>query len=324
MESSKSQVRGSKFEVFVVLSVFVLALLLRMLNLGDFITWDEPAWTHRSIRFLAALQRMDFGGTFLVGHPGVLTLWSGAMGISIQHLLGSGSAADFAWLSGLPTLEPRDTEALCKLAPFLPAAKLPAAVLHAACIVGIYLLARRLFGPQTGFFAALLLALDPFHLALSRVLHLDALAANFMLLSLLSLLVHLRQHRSRLYLLLSGAFAALATLSKSYSLFLAPFAGLVLEAAYLTKEQNMHRAISLSLVSFATWCLAAALVFFMLWPAMWVDPLSTVQGVLDTAFGYAATPEATSNFFLGKPVADPGLWFYPVTLAFRTTPLVWR
>ena len=343
----------------VVLALLILALLPRVVNLDAFITWDEPMWTHRSIRFLAALQRMDFDETFLVGHPGVLTMWSGATGISIQRLLGSGSATDFGWLSALPTLDPRDTEALRKLAPFLPATKLPAAVLHAACIVGIYLLARQLFDARTRLIAALLLALDPFHLALSRVLHIDALAANFMLLSVLSLLVHLHQfdrRRSpdrggvlstsslgrstrglskgekgsvrrpsaiagRFYLLLSGAFAALAVLSKSYSLFLAPFASLLLAVAYLAKERNLRRVISLLFVSFATWCLAAALVFFIVWPAMWVDPLGTVQGVLDTAFGYAATPHATSGFFLGKPVADPGPWFYPVALAFRTTPL---
>jgi len=42
----------------VVLALFTLALLPRVVNLNAFITWDEPMWTHRSIRFLAALQRM--------------------------------------------------------------------------------------------------------------------------------------------------------------------------------------------------------------------------------------------------------------------------
>ncbi len=350
MESWKLEVRSWKLEVCIVLVLFILALLPRVWNLNAFITWDEPMWTYRSIRFLTALRRMDFGGTFLVGHPGVITMWSGATGISIQRLLDPGTAADFAWLSGLSTLDLRDTEALRELAHFLPAAKLPAAVLHAACIVGIYLLARKLFDPKAALLAALLLALDPFHLALSRVLHIDALAADFMLLSVLSLLVHFAERRSPelvrgvspvasvckleapnklgspnhpcLYLLLSGIFAALAALSKSYALFLAPFAGLLLAAAYLAKERNLRQAIPPLLGSFATWCLTAALIFFLLWPAMWVDPLGTIRSVLDTAFGFAATAHATSDFFLGKSVADPGLWFYPVALAFRTTPLV--
>jgi len=343
IQSSKSKAQNWKFEACIVLTLFTLALLPRVSNLNAFITWDEPAWTYRSIKFLTALRRMDFGGTFLVGHPGVMTMWSGATGIAIQRLLGSGSAADFAWLSGLPTLDPRDTEALHKLAPFLPAAKLPVAVLHATCIVGIYLLARKLFDTKEALLAALLLALDPFHLALSRVLHIDALAANFMLLSVLSLLVHLRiqnrsegiakspllawiwrsrPSRSALYLLLSGGFAALAVLSKSYALFLAPFAGLLLATAYLIKERDLRQAIPLLLVSSTTWCLVAIFVFFLLWPAMWVDPLGTIRSVLDTAFGFAAIPGGTSDFFLGRHVADPGPWFYPIALAFRTTPLV--
>ena len=94
----------------------MLALVPRVLNVNAYITWDEPMWAYRSIKFLTALRRMDFGETYLVGHPGVITMWCGATGISIQRLLGYGAAADFAWLSGLPTLDPRDTEALRKLA----------------------------------------------------------------------------------------------------------------------------------------------------------------------------------------------------------------
>lgn len=193
IQSWKLKVRSWKWEYCIALALFIMALLPRVLNLNAFITWDEPMWTYLSIKFLAALLRIDFAGTFLVGHPGVITTWAGATGISIQRLLGFGSAADLAWLDGLPTLDYWYPEALRKMAPFLPAAKLPLAVLNAACVVGIYLLARRLFDARIGLLSTVLLALDPFHLALSRVLHTDALAANFMILSLLSLLVHLRR-----------------------------------------------------------------------------------------------------------------------------------
>ncbi|MGA9349057.1 MAG: hypothetical protein WBW48_09670 [Anaerolineae bacterium] len=149
---------------YIVVALFILALLPRVLNLNAFITWDELMWTYLSIKFLTALLRMDFRGTFLVGHPGVITTWAGATGISIQRLLGFGSAADLAWLNGLPTLDFWYPEALRKMAPFLPAAKLPLAMLNAACVVGIYLLARRLFDARIGLLATALLALDPFHL----------------------------------------------------------------------------------------------------------------------------------------------------------------
>lgn len=309
-------------EALIYPILFLLALLPCLLDINTFITWDEPMWTYRSIRFLTALLRGDFGGTFLVGHPGVITMWAGAAGIAVQRfLLGSSSAVDLVWLSELPTLDPRDLEALRRLAAFLPAAKLPLAVLNAAIVLGSYSLVKRLLGAKVALLASLLIALDPFYLALSRVLHIDAPAAGFMMLSLLSLLVHLRGNRSRLYLMLSGTLAGLAFLSKAYALFLAPFVGLLLAATYLAKERDFRKAIPSLLRSFAPWCLVTILIFFLLWPAMWADPVGTVRGVVSMALGYAVVPRATSNFFLGEVRPDPGPLFYPFVLAFRTTPL---
>ncbi|NIO70894.1 MAG: hypothetical protein GTN71_18130, partial [Anaerolineae bacterium] len=70
------------------------------------------------------------------------------------------------------------------------------------------------------------------YLALSRVIHHDALSTTFMALSLLSFMVYLRGHRPFLYLALSGLTAGLAFLSKSPSLFLVPFTALLSLGAY--------------------------------------------------------------------------------------------
>ena len=107
----------------------------------------------------------------------------------------------------------------------------------------------------------------------------------------------------------------------SYAFFLVPFVGFLLAVTYLATAQDFRQTISSLLGSYVTWCLVAAFTVFLLWPAVWVDPLGTVQRVLDTASGYAAVPYDTSRFFMGKAVAEPGPWFYPVVLAFRTTPL---
>jgi hypothetical protein len=303
---------------FAPLAFFLLALLPRVLALNAFVTWDEPMWIYRSTQFLSALLRGDFGGTFLVGHPGVTTMICGSIGIAVRRFVLRQGAADLAWVSALPSLEPGDVEAMRKLAPFLVAAKLPMALLHAACIASIFLLTKRLLGARAGAVTALLLAIDPFHIALSRVLHIDGAAANFMMLSLLILLVSLQSGR-RLQLVLSGSLAGLAFLTKSYSLFAAPFTGLVLVASCLARQKPIREAVA----SFAVWCLGAILASFLFWPAMWVDPIGTVRGVMGTAFGYAAVLSETSGFFLGQVVDDAGALFYPVALAFRTTPMVW-
>ncbi|HUT15747.1 MAG TPA: glycosyltransferase family 39 protein [Anaerolineae bacterium] len=298
--------------------LFFVALLPRLLSLGTFVTWDEPMWTYRSIRFLSALLQWDLSETFLVGHPGVVTMICGSIGVAVRRFVLGRGAADFAWLSELPSLDPWNVEALRRLGPFLLAAKVPMAVLNAACVAGIYSLTRRFLDTKTAILAALLVALDPFHLALSRVLHIDAGAANLMTLSVLGLLVYLRHH-SRRCLLLSGALAGAALLTKSYSLFLPPFTGLLLAVACLVRRKHLREAAW----PFVLWCLGAAGVFFALWPAMWVDPIFTVQSVFGTAFGYAATLSETSEFFLGRVWDDPGSLFYPVAIAFRTTPVVW-
>jgi len=298
--------------------VLLVALGPRLYSLNAFITWDEPMWVYRSIKFLTALSQGHFDGTFLVGHPGVITMICGSLGIAVRRFVLGYGAVDIHWLSALPTLDPWDVETLRSLALFLPAAKLPMAVLNAACVVAIYLLVKQLFGTKAAFFAAILIALDPFHLALSRVLHIDAATANFMILSLLALLGSLPDAR-RGQVVLSGLLAGLAFLTKSYSLFLAPFIALILGVHFLVRHRAIHRAI----VSFGWWCLGATFTLFLLWPAMWVDPVSTIRGVLGAAFGYTTDLSATSRFFLGKVSEAPGILFYPVALAFRTTPLVW-
>jgi len=302
----------------ISLALLLIAAIPRLWSLNTYITWDEPMWVYRSIHFLSALLRGDLQGTFLVGHPGVITMICGSIGVAVQRFVLGQGLDDFQWLSQLAALEPEDAVALQHLGTFLPAAKLPLVLLSIISIVAIYALARRLFGWRAALLAGLLLALDPFHLGLTRVLHIDGATANFMLLSLLLLLLGLRRGW-QVRLLLSGALAGLAFLTKSYSLFLGPFAGLVMLAFAFTRQEPLQQAMR----RFVLWCLGAGLAVMLLWPAVWASPLGTVTGVLQTAFGYAAEQSESASFFLGRQVEDAGPLFYPIALAFRSTPLVW-
>jgi 4-amino-4-deoxy-L-arabinose transferase-like glycosyltransferase len=302
----------------MALLMLLVAAIPRLWSLNTYITWDEPMWVFRSIHFLSALLRGDLQGTFLVGHPGVITMICGSIGIAVKRFVLGEGLDDFLWLSQLATLEPNDALALRRLGTFLPAAKLPLVLLSAVCIAGIYSLARRLFGWRVAVLAGLLLALDPFHLALTRVLHIDGATANFMMLSLLLLLLSLRRGW-QVRLVLSGVLAGLAFLTKSYSLFLVPFAAWVILARAFTRQRPKQQAVR----QFALWCLGAGLALVLLWPAVWAAPVRTISGMLQTALGYAALPSETADFFLGQQVEDPGPLFYPLALGFRTTPLAW-
>jgi len=262
-------------------------------------------------RFSQALYSGDWAATFRTGHPGVMTTWLGTLGIGWQRIvLGVPSSAEWSWLLQLSTLDPRDGTALQRLAPLLVGAKIPLTLATALAVVGCWALARRLVDPPAALWGGLLIALDPFFLSLSRVLHLDALLASFMALGLLSLLVYLRYPIQRRWLLVSACATGSAALTKTPAVFLLPVGAILL----LAFAEGRSRALLL-------WGGVILGTYIALWPAMWVTPIETLRSVLDKAFGYAAQAEETAHFFRGTAVADPGPLFYPVAFVFRASPL---
>jgi len=204
------------------LSLFLLTLVPRASGLNIFLTPDERRWVDRSIRSFLGLLDGDLQRT-AAGHPGVTTMWTAAIALTTKYL-------NEARLQGIPANAVALREFLQRVPvrpvlglDVLAAVRLPTVVLASLSVVGIYLLLGRLFDDKVAFLGTALVALDPFYLAYSRLLHHDALATTFMILSLLSLTVHLERGRSRGYLLLSGLMAGLAFLSKASSLFLIPF-----------------------------------------------------------------------------------------------------
>lgn len=304
--------------------LFLVAFLPRAFGLNIFVTPDEYLWIERSGQFLAALLRADWAATFQVGHPGLTTRWTGVLGILATYLPRLHTASGRLLVDGQP-FQDLLADMSAHLPEVLAATRYPTAILTSMGVVGLYFLVRPLFGQRVALLSAILLAWEPFYLALSRVIHHDALSTTFMALSLLSFMVHLQKHRSFFYLVLSGLMAGLAFLSKSPSLFLVPFTALLSLGAYWTRKGSLWPCDWRCVVElgrdWAIWGLVAALVFALLWPAVWVDPLGTIQGVIDKATGYAASPHERGNFFLGRVGLDPGPFFYPVALLFRLTPL---
>jgi len=301
--------------------VLALSLFLRLYGLDVFLSGDETKWVCRGVNFHAALARGDLRGTYQTGHPGVLTMWIGALAVPLSR------AGDWVGLcartggSDLHLLE--DHTQLAALPPMIFQARRWMALATWLGIMGLWWLSRRLFDEATALLGAAFIGLDPFHLALSRVLHVDALLATFMSLSVLSLLVYLRTGHAKRYLALSAVAAGLAMANKSPGGFLAPWTGLLLLYSAWPGEvsqrcERIWNALKLGIL----WGLIALSVVVLLWPALWVDPLDALGQVWAEALNYAGRPHALSNFFWGQVRPDPGPAFYPVAWAFRTTPWV--
>lgn len=307
------------------LAVGAAALLPRALDLGGFLTLDEANfWLDRSAAFLDALRRGDWAATAISTHPGVTTMWLGGAGLLLREAL-----VDRGLLPG-------------DFATALALMRLPGALVHTAAVVAGYGMLRRLLPTHTALLAALLWAADPFVVAYSRLLHVDALAGTFMTLSVLAALVGVHSAKCKVQngerwqppftlhfaFCLSGVFGGLALLSKSPSLVLLPIVGLIATSMLRIALDGRAQGVppfalrfALCALRFALWCLAAALTIFALWPALWVDPLGALAWLRTGVEAEGAQPHMLGNFFLGRQDDAPGVLFYPVALALRLTPV---
>jgi hypothetical protein len=291
--------------------IFVLALIPRVLYpVARFMEWYP-----RSVQFWEALAQGDLENTYQRYHPGVTTMWIAGFG---QR----GYALTRGW-STQELLDPPDGP-VGPQSPPACAAIAALSVVVSGCIVLTCVLLHRLIGQRAAFVAGCLLALDPFFITHSKIIHLDALMSSFMLLSALFLVSFLRDSKTR-WLIASGAFAGMAFLTKSSSGFLAPYAVLAILLDSLLKVRSdpssWHRQARWAVRSLAIWGLVAACVFFLLWPAMWVAPGEMLSRIAKSALKHAEEAHDRAAFFGGRLVDDPGPLYYPAVLAWKTTPV---
>lgn len=302
-------------EVLISLGLFLVALLPRAIGLGVFATADEAKWIYRSVQFLGAFLRGDLAGTVVNLTPGVTTTWLGSLGLTVYYVLHRAELGmSFTeWLASLPEFR---TEL-----DVLVAVRWPMVLLASIGVVAFYHLARRLTNRWVALVFALLLALDPHFIALSRVLGHDAPAGLFMGLSLLAFLLavqgeiqggHVPARFRWGWLIVSGVFAGLAWLSKSPAFFLIPFVGLVA----IVEAWRRGAPLRIWLLRLVAWGVVAWIVFVLVWPAGWTDPVGAPYAVAQNAFLSATDKmEAEAEGFWLVP--DLGPFYYLVNGAFK-------
>lgn len=251
-------------------------------------------------------------------HPGVTTMWLAGLGIKI-----------LAWRHGLTSAQLLEDQPIRpgEVSAAVTAGVIPLALVIALCIALTYPLLKRLTDRKLALAGSLLLALDPFHLTYSKVLHVDGLLATFMFVSTLFLLNHLSEDR-RSDLILSGVFAGLALLTKSPALFLVPYAALAAGTYRLIVEPETPRAAWPILRArlwkvvrhLLIWGGVAGAVFVLLWPKMWIEPLQTLRFLRSGMTFHVEEVHTNPVYFAGESTfEDPGLPFYLATVGWKTT-----
>jgi len=195
--------------------LFLLAFLPRAI----YPVARSTTWHFRTLEFIQAVSERDWGATLLAPHPGVTTMWLAGIANRLGNAL-------------IPDLNRQ------LLHQQMAVELLPLALVVSLAIVLAYVLLSRIFDRQVGCAVSLLLALDPFHIYISKTLHVDAPMSVFVMISALWMLLYVGKEGRNgwRYMAMSGIFAGLALLSKTPSLFLVPYLVLCLGALSGSRE----------------------------------------------------------------------------------------
>ena len=327
--SGKYVLGGSGWLQWIALVSLGLAIAApRLLALGRPVTPDEHLWLTRSANYLTALAQGELAWTYQAEHPGVTTMWAGAAGFLItypQYLSNNPGQAD-------PNEFHRYLRKVKDASPLqlLVAGRFFTVLGHTLILLASFVYARRFLGVLPALVSFLLLAFDPFHTALSRLLHLDGMLSNLLLLSLLAFLHYLERRRPG-DLIVSAIAAGLGMLTKTPAILMLPVAGiLAVYAAWVDQGSQPVKSFAVLVRSttpiMAAWAFVAAITFVILWPAMWVRPIQTLSDMfegsaahLSASQGVAPTPE--DEIAQGTD-SELNPWaFYPISYMWRSTPI---
>jgi hypothetical protein len=118
------------------------------------------------------------------------------------------------------------------------------------------------------------------------------------------------------YLAVSGVATGLALLTKAPSIILLPAIPLIATLPRLTNLRlfSKHR-LQVTAVGLLVWGVLAVAAVVLLWPAFRVDPLGTLQKLVQ--FTARVGGGEHDNFFMGQATDDPGALYYPTMVVFR-------
>jgi hypothetical protein len=308
----------------VSVGLFVLILAPRLNQLDAFVTPDEATWIGRSANFYQALSSGHYKDTYQFVHPGVPVMWLGTLGFRL-HI------PDMADLMGrqLGTRGPATKNVLenagYQIVDVLVELRQMMAIASALILVGTFFCLAKIVRVWVAAAAIAFVSLDPMNIGFSRLLHLDGLSANLILLSIVAFCWHL-ERRSRVAVVVSGIAAGLACLTRfadvGLALLVLLFAALDLFLDWRADRSILGARLRSNVTSLVIWGLVAIIVFVALWPAMWVAPIETLRTMWQGSTELADHTQEINILFRGQSVhGDPGWTYYPVVLAYRLSPL---
>lgn len=299
----KNKIISLKYEI----GIFIFFVLTRLPSLGhDIFNTDVWKWKARTFNFGSGVFGLDFEQTVQRYHPGVILMWVGTAGVKIYNLY-------YELYYGM---SPPDNNIAAVFGLHFVQKTLVVIVVGIA-VASIFYVLRKEFSLKYATVFTLLLIVEPFYVALTRVFHLEGLMSTFMLASFVWLFAYLINSK-RNHLALSAFFASLAFLTKTSSLFLIPFSALIIVIHEYRLRKKLLLSIKESIKPYLIWLGISIGFFILLWPAMWVAPHKVLQTLFSGIFE-TGIEKGHGQIYFGKFVEDPGVAFYLITFFFRSS-----
>jgi|GEM_PF-294106 hypothetical protein len=273
----------------ILLALLLLAITIpsRIIQNNQVFNIDEPWWVISSSNFYYAFAQRDFENTYFEYHPGVTNMWifSTALHFYFPEYRGMGQGF---FDQRKPHFEEFFRENGKEVIDFARNSRyIQAAVLAGLTLLAFYLLSL-LIGDIAAFVSLSLVNISPFFLGHSRLMNMETMLAMFVLVSILGMQVYLNKDRKLIYLIISGVAFGLAQLTKSPSIVVVGVVGFMLLVNLFRKNENTFKNKFFdALKIFVIWIMSAVLVYFILWPGMWVNPARMLGEVYGNAFSYA-------------------------------------
>jgi 4-amino-4-deoxy-L-arabinose transferase-like glycosyltransferase len=190
-------------------------------------------------------------------------------------------------------------------------------------LLAAYWLVRKVIGFIPAILGFFFLALTPFHIGMTNILHLDGMLAGWMLLSSSALVLYLFKARKPIYFIISAVAGACCLLTKTPGIFMIPYVGLILLIRYIDETPyEWKRIITRVVVPLVLWIFIAIIVFVLIWPAMWVEPVETIRDIVGKMSTYVEGEERIIFDEETQTATVMGMGWYLVTLLWRNTPIV--
>lgn len=266
---------------------------------------DQFLWYARTQKFFSAIEQGRFQDTYQQYHPGVALMYS----------IGAGQLA-YKLITNDSSIFPNISYTKFGLYNFCTKLFLVSLIVL-ILLFSASILKKIWSSKQHAYLFLTLTFFEMYYIGVIRNLHLDGLVSVLVFVTTIIFYFALKV-ASRKWVVVSGMFMGLGLLTKSSATFVGIYCLLIALFFLITKNIDFRWLTK----SFLIWLSITAIVFVTLFPAMWVDPISTMKKIVVEGVFETGADGGFSHYVNNIRMRDPGPTFYMLVMKYRVTPLV--